>query len=103
MLLTHMIDKIRPVRDSPPRQYATHPPLVRTRGGVSDVGGEGGGGVRTGTIKTLKELEEIVKSILLSEQNRLAINNIYKKGIKLYYDFSNSHKKDNIDKLFNSI
>ena len=44
MLLTHMIDKIRPVRDSPPRQYATHPPLVRTRGGVSDVGGEGGRG-----------------------------------------------------------
>lgn len=37
MLLTHMIDKIRPVRDSPPRQYATHPPLVRTRGGGSRV------------------------------------------------------------------
>ena len=44
MLLTHMIDKIRPVRDSPPRQYATHPPLVRTRGGVRCRGGGGGGG-----------------------------------------------------------
>ena len=54
-------------------------------------------------IKNLKELEEIVKSILLSEQNRIAIKNIYKKGIKLYYDFAYYHKKDNIDKLFNSI
>ena len=44
MLLTHMIDKIRPVRDSPPRQYATHPPLVRTRGGCQMSGGRGGGG-----------------------------------------------------------
>ena len=44
MLLTHMIDKIRPVRDSPPRQYATHPPLIRTRGGVRCRGGGGGGG-----------------------------------------------------------
>ena len=42
MLLTHMIDKIRPVRDSPPRQYATHPPLVRTRGGCQMSGGGGG-------------------------------------------------------------
>ena len=40
MLLTHMIDKIRPVRDSPPRQYVL--------GRVSDVGGEGEEGGRVG-------------------------------------------------------
>ena len=54
MLLTHMIDKIRPVRDSPPRQYATHPPLGRTRGGVRCRGGGEEGGVRTGTILNFK-------------------------------------------------
>ena len=43
----HIGDKIQPVRDSPPRQYASHPPLVRTRGGCPT---SGGGGVRTGTV-----------------------------------------------------
>ena len=37
----HIGDKIQPVRDSPPRQYAITPPLVRTRGGVRRRGGGG--------------------------------------------------------------
>ena len=50
--------------------------------------------------KNNEELKNNVIKVIDSEDNKNCIRKIYLKELKLYYDYANAHKNDNLDDIF---
>lgn len=52
-------------------------------------------------LKDCKELEERIKNVIKSEDNKKK-KKIYVNGLRAYYEFADKHKFDNIEQIINN-